>query len=31
MTKDLVYVKASVDVKKHSDLSIVEEAAKRLK
>jgi sulfonate transport system substrate-binding protein len=31
MTKDLGYVKASFDVKKYSDLSIVEEAAKRLK
>jgi NitT/TauT family transport system substrate-binding protein len=31
MTKDLGFVKASVDVKKHSDLSIVQEAAKRLK
>lgn len=31
MTKDLGFVKASFDVKKYSDLSIVEEAAKRLK
>jgi sulfonate transport system substrate-binding protein len=31
MTKDLGFVRASFDVKKHSDLSIVEEAAKRLK
>jgi NitT/TauT family transport system substrate-binding protein len=31
MTKDLGFVRASVDVKKHSDLSLVEEAAKRLK
>jgi len=31
MTKDLGFVKASIDVKAHSDLSLVEEAAKRLK
>jgi sulfonate transport system substrate-binding protein len=31
MTKDLGFVKASFDVKAHSDLSLVEEAAKRLK
>ena len=31
MTKDLGFVKASLDVKKHADLSIVQEAAKRLK
>ena len=31
MTRDLGFVRASVDVKKHADLSIVEEAAKRLK
>jgi len=31
MTADLGFVKAKVDVKKHTDLSIVEEAAKRLK
>ena len=31
MTKDLGFVKASFDVKKHADLSIVQEAAKRLK
>jgi len=30
-TKELGFVKASVDVKAHSDLSIIEEAAKRLK
>jgi sulfonate transport system substrate-binding protein len=30
MTKELGFVKASVDVKAHSDLSLVEEAAKRL-
>ena len=30
MTKDLGFVKDSLDVKKHSDLSIVQEAAKRL-
>jgi NitT/TauT family transport system substrate-binding protein len=30
MTKDLGFVKASFDVKAHSDLSLVEEAAKRL-
>jgi NitT/TauT family transport system substrate-binding protein len=29
--KDLGYVKARVDVKAHADLSIIEEAAKRLK
>src|SRR5437879_2473546 len=31
MTKDLGFIKASFDVKKFTDLSIVEEAAKRLK
>ncbi len=31
MTKDLGFVRASIDVKKYTDLSIVEEAAKRLK
>ena len=31
LMKDLGFVKASVDVKKHSDLSLVQEAAKRLK
>jgi len=31
MTKDLGFVKATVDVKAHADLSLVEEAAKRLK
>ena len=31
MTKDLGFVKASVDIKAHSDLSMIEEAAKRLK
>jgi sulfonate transport system substrate-binding protein len=31
MTKDLGFVRASFDVKKHADLSIVEEAARRLK
>jgi NitT/TauT family transport system substrate-binding protein len=31
MTHDLGFVKSAVDVKKHADLSIVEEAAKRLK
>ena len=31
MTKDLGFIRASFDVKKHADLSIVEEAAKRLK
>jgi sulfonate transport system substrate-binding protein len=30
MTKDLGFMKDSLDVKKHSDLSIVQEAAKRL-
>jgi NitT/TauT family transport system substrate-binding protein len=31
MTRDLGFVKTTLDVKKHADLSIVEEAAKRLK
>jgi sulfonate transport system substrate-binding protein len=31
MTKDLGFMRASLDIKKHVDLSIVEEAAKRLK
>ena len=31
LMKDLGFIKASVDVKTHSDLSLVEEAAKRLK
>jgi NitT/TauT family transport system substrate-binding protein len=31
MTKDLGFVKEDIDVKKYTDLSIVEEAAKRLK
>jgi NitT/TauT family transport system substrate-binding protein len=31
MTKDLGFVRAGVDVKQHADLSIVEEAAKRLR
>jgi sulfonate transport system substrate-binding protein len=31
MTKDLGFVKSNLDVKAHSDLSIVEEAAKRIK
>jgi sulfonate transport system substrate-binding protein len=31
LTRDLGFVRASVDVKKHADLSIVEEAAKRLR
>jgi NitT/TauT family transport system substrate-binding protein len=31
MTKDLGFVRASVDIKKYADLSITEEAAKRLK
>src|ERR1700716_478174 len=31
MTKDLGFVKTNLDVKKHADLSVVEEAAKRLK
>ena len=30
-TAELGFLKASFDVKKHSDLSMVEEAAKRLK
>jgi sulfonate transport system substrate-binding protein len=31
LVKDLGFVKASIDIKQHSDLSIVEEAAKRVK
>ena len=31
MTRDLGFVKSAPDVKKHADLSIVEEAARRLK
>ena len=31
MTRDLGFVKGSMDVKKYTDLSIVEEAAKRIK
>ncbi len=31
LTRDLGFVKASLDVKKYSDLSMIEEAAKRLK
>ena len=31
LMKDLGFIKASVEVKSHSDLSLVEEAAKRLK
>jgi NitT/TauT family transport system substrate-binding protein len=31
MTHDLGFVKASFDVKAHSDLSLIQEAAKRLK
>jgi NitT/TauT family transport system substrate-binding protein len=31
MTKELGFVKASFDVKAHSDLNMIEEAAKRLK
>jgi hypothetical protein len=31
MTKDLGFVRANMDVKKYTDLSIVEEAAKRLR
>jgi len=31
MTKDLGFVRASLDIKKYTDLSITEEAAKRLK
>jgi NitT/TauT family transport system substrate-binding protein len=30
MTKELGFIKSSFDVKKYSDLSIIEEAAKRL-
>ena len=31
ITKDLGFVRASLDIRKYTDLSIVEEAAKRLK
>ena len=31
MTKDLGFVRSGLDIKKYTDLSIVEEAAKRLK
>jgi NitT/TauT family transport system substrate-binding protein len=31
MTRDLGFVKTTLDVKTHTDLSIVEEAAKRIK
>jgi hypothetical protein len=31
MTKELGFINANVDVRAHSDLSLVEEAAKRLK
>jgi sulfonate transport system substrate-binding protein len=31
MTKELGFVKADMDIKKYADLSIIEEAAKRLK
>jgi NitT/TauT family transport system substrate-binding protein len=31
MVKDLGFINASVDVSKHADLSLVQEAAKRLK
>jgi sulfonate transport system substrate-binding protein len=31
MTRDLGFVKSSLDIKKYTDLTIVEEAAKRLK
>ena len=31
MTKDMGFIRGSLDVKKYTDLSIVEEAAKRLK
>jgi hypothetical protein len=31
MTRDLGFVRAALDVRKHTDLSIVQEAAKRLK
>jgi NitT/TauT family transport system substrate-binding protein len=31
MTRDLGFVRSSLDLKKHADLSIVQEAAKRLK
>jgi hypothetical protein len=31
MTHELGFIKSSLDVKKYSDLSMVEEAAKRLK
>ncbi len=31
MTRDLGFVRSSLDVNKHADLSMVEEATKRLK
>jgi NitT/TauT family transport system substrate-binding protein len=31
MVKDLGFINASVDISKHADLSLVQEAAKRLK
>jgi NitT/TauT family transport system substrate-binding protein len=31
MTRDLGFVRGTLDVKKHADLSLVEEAAKRLR
>jgi DNA polymerase III alpha subunit len=31
LTRDLGFVKSSIDIKKYSDLSIVQEAAKRIK
>ena len=31
MTRDLGFIKASVDVKKHADMSLIDEAVKRLK
>ena len=31
MTRDLGFVRGTIDVKKHADLSLVEEAAKRLR
>jgi NitT/TauT family transport system substrate-binding protein len=31
MTRDLGFVRGAIDIKKHADLSLVEEAAKRLR
>jgi NitT/TauT family transport system substrate-binding protein len=31
MTRDLGFVRGAIDIRKHADLSLVEEAAKRLR